>query len=182
VGQIDSSALSANQSLKVLYATKDTKFELPLMLAFGKEWHLSDNYVDMISVSTTKLGVAFNIVDNALVFDSKSSKYIPFPDDFVAYLRSNSLYSDVSDPVDVTIGGVDGSQIDVIGKAPQHRDFLVLSGTGWAYNPPPAKTRFILLDNVAGKRILIFILGPDGDTAPDFNPAIEVLNSIKFSE
>ena len=151
------------------------KFALPMSVNFGPEWHVDTDLPDeFLLVGGTQayegVELVFMLVKDAKVGDPASNATLPWPDDFVAYLHSNG-YLEVGEPTPITVGGLDGVQIDVaIKKTGEQRTLIELAAHDWFYLDYDQNWRFIILDNVNGKRLLIGATeAPEG-----FSAAVEL--------
>ena len=155
------------------------KFGLPLSISFGPEWHVDTDLPDeFLLVGGTQayegVELVFMLVKDAKVGDPASKATMPWPDDFVAYLHSNG-FLEVGEPMPITVGGVDGVQIDVaIKKTGEQRTLIKLAAHDWFYLDYDQYWRFIILDNVNGKRLLIGTT----ETPEGFSVAVELAQKI----
>jgi hypothetical protein len=163
-------------------------FELPMTLSFGqRDWHVSDDFTDLVTVDSSQgdWGVSFNLVTDAKLADPTNGQLIPFPEDFVSWIQSNPDFK-VGQPTKVTIGGIDGTQIDATpvwqSDSTNKKQFLVLRSVNWNIVTNPERWRFIYLPNVNGERLLILLIA----AADQFNAATEemqaVLNTVEFTK
>jgi hypothetical protein len=171
-----------------LTAFKSKVFELPMTVSFGQQdWQVSDDFADLVTVDSSHggWGVSFNLVTDAKLADPANEHHIPFPEDFVSWLQSNPDFK-VGQPTKVTIGGIDGTQIDATpvwqSDSTNKKQFLVLRSVNWNIVTNPERWRFIYLPNVNGERLLILLIA----AADQFNTATEevqaVLNTVEFTK
>ena len=156
-----------------------------MSINFGPEWHILDDSPDEIElVGGTQayegVELVFMSVKDAKVGDPASTATMPWPDDFVAYLKSNANL-DVGEPTPVVVGGVNGVQIDVaIKNIGQKRILIELAVYDWFYLDADQNWRFIILDDVNGERLLIGTT----ETPEGFLVATElaqkVIDSVEF--
>jgi hypothetical protein len=138
-------------------------YKLPMRITFGPEWKVSEDYPDLVTLERTNadIPVSFNIVTQANLADPVSGELTPFPQDFIAWLRSDPDFR-VGEPVPTSVAGVQGMQIDATptwtSTTATKKPFLMLSTSGWNIVTKPEKWRFILLDNVNGERLLILLI------------------------
>jgi hypothetical protein len=163
------------------------KFGLPMSISFGPEWHVRADFADeieLVGVTPAHEGVelAFMLVKDAKIADPASTATMPWPDDFVAYLHSNQ-YLEVGEPMPVTVGGVNGVQIDESNKnIGQKRIFIALKTTDWLYLDYDQNWRFIILDDVNGQRLLIgTTAAPEGFSVAT-ELAQKVIDTIVFTK
>jgi len=155
------------------------KFGLPMSISFGPEWHVREDFADeILLVGGTQayegVELVFILVKDAKIADPASTATMPWPDDFVAYLHSNQ-YLEVGEPMPITVGGVNGVQIDESNKnIGQKRTFIALKSTGWLYLDYDQNWRFIILDDVNGKRLLIATT----EAAEGFSVATELAQKV----
>src|SRR4030095_15939184 len=93
------------------------KFGLPMSISFGPEWQVTEDFADEILLmggtqAYEGVELVFILVKDAKIADPASTATMPWPDDFVAYLHSNQ-YLGVGQSMPVTVGGINGVQIDV---------------------------------------------------------------------
>ena len=129
--------------------------------------------------------LAFDLVTQAKIADPNSVATIPWPTDFVAYLRSNP-YIAAGEPKPVTVAGINGIQIDARVKSiGQVRTFIDLAspGSDQTYLDIEQMWRFILFDNVNGERLLITMnLNSPDEFATFTDIAQKVLDTVVFSK
>jgi len=157
-----------------------------MTFSYGPDWGVVE-YPDQMYLKNKLRAdgweLAFNLVTNAKIADPNSAATIPWPQDFVAYLRSNP-YIEAGEPKPVTFAGFDGIQIDAHAKyTGDKRTFIDLSTSDWLYLDMEEMWRFIILDNVNGERLLItMIVNPPLDELPMFaDEAQKVLDTVVFS-
>jgi hypothetical protein len=147
-------------------------------------------------VQDNSWGAGIALVNGALVHDpadvvsdqpasADKTKYVPWPDDFFAYLTSLPRVKVIQGPEPVAIGGIQGSQIIV--HTPAMHPFLWLKddytwlGGGDSGVDPEFKRLLILLE-VNGERVLLEF----DDTPNRFDeryPLVqEIFNSITFGK
>src|SRR5215216_6044763 len=160
------------------------KFGLPMSISFGPEWHVREDFADEIELvgGTQAVELAFMLVKDAKIADPASTATVPWPDDFVAYLHSNQ-YLEVGEPMPMTVGGVNGVQIDESNKnIGQKRIFIALKTTDWLYLDGDQSWRFIILDDVNGQRLLIgTTAAPEGFSVAT-ELAQKVIDSVVFTK
>ena len=161
------------------------QFGLALTVRFGPEWHVSDDLPDeFLLVGGTQsyegAELVFMLVKDARIADPASTATMPWPDDFVAYLHSNR-YLEVGEAIPITVGGVNGTQVDVsITNSGERRTLIGLAVHDWFYLDYDQNWRFIMMDDVNGQRLLIGTTeAPEGfSVATDL--AQEVIDSVEF--
>jgi len=158
------------------------KFQLPLHIDFTSDWHVIDNYSDLLTLEhkETKWNLAFNLVDEATFVEPSTGLRIPAPQDFAAWIKQNRLFK-VEQPAKVQVGGIHGVQIDTTTTAKDLRPFLYLSGTRWNLVPSPEKWRFIWLDNVNGRKLLIFLISAPEQFDQATQQAQAILDTVSFT-
>jgi len=163
------------------------KCQLPMSISFGPEWRVAEDFADeIVLVGGTQaydgVELVFMFVKDAKIADPASTATMPWPDDFVAYLHSNQ-YLEVGEPMPITVGGVNGVQIDVSNKnIGQKRIFIALKTTGWLYLDADQSWRFIILDDVNGQRLLIGTTeAPEGFSVAT-ELAQKVIDSVVFTK
>lgn len=162
-------------------------FKLPMTLSYGKDWSVTESPDQLYLKNMLRMDgweLAFNLVTNAKIADPNSAATIPWPKDFVAYLRSNP-YIEAGEPKPVTFAGFDGIQIDAHAKyTGDKRTFIDLASSDWLYLDMEEMWRFIILDNVNGERLLITMtVNPPLNELPMFADAAQkVLDTVVFSK
>jgi hypothetical protein len=164
------------------------KFQLPMSVSFGPEWDVVvDSVGEILLVGGTRayegVELVFIFVKDAKIADPASMATMPWPDDFVAYLHSNE-YLGVGEPMPITVGGINGVQIDVsVKNIGQTRNFIVARGdSAWLYLDYDQNWRFIILDDVNGQRLLIATTeAPEGFSVAT-ELAQEVIDSVVFTK
>lgn len=160
-------------------------YKLHMSVGFSPDWHILDDYPDLVTVQKKQEGwqLGFNIVTNAKLADPVDGHLVPFPDDFVSWIKSDpSLVA--GEATEVMVGGIKGTQIDFRSTRTTKKDFLYLpSGTTWNIDHT-ALGRLILLNNVNGERVFIWlVLTVDAD---QFKDAIQqeqsILDSVVFTQ
>jgi hypothetical protein len=163
-------------------------YKLHMAVSFKPtEWHISDDYIDLVTVDSTAqdFGVAFNIVTNAELADPTDGHLVPFPEDFVGWIKSDPDFN-LGDQKQVTVSGINGLQIDATpiwkSTTTNKKLFLMLRLNGWNIVTKPERWRFIVLDDVNGERLLILLIAP----ADQFNDAVQqaqaILDSVVFTK
>lgn|GEM_PF-1470904 len=162
-------------------------FELPMTLSFEqRDWHVSDDFTDLVTMDSSQgnWGVSFNLVSDAELADPTNEQLIPFPEDFVSWIQSNPDFQ-VEQPIKVTVGGIDGIQVDATpvwqSTTTNKKQFLALRFENWNIVTSPERWRFIYLNDVNGKQLLIMLIA----AADQFNLATEqaqnILNTVEFT-
>jgi hypothetical protein len=173
-------------------------FKIPLSVSFGPEWSVHYNLPGKFDINNQHdFGLSFYIVTTAKLADPIDGNLIPFPEDFLSWIKSNPDF-DAVESTPVTIGGIDGLQIDAtpvwkpVGGA-HLKLFLSLSGNKYGNTEgqpdgenivtDPEQWRFILLNNVNGERLLIILIDGNGH---DFQDAVgqsqSILDSVAFTK
>ena len=164
-------------------------FNLPMTLSYGPDWSLTE-YPNQVylknKLRTDGWQLAFNLVAGAKIADPNSTAEIPWPQDLVAYLRSNP-YIEAGEPMPVTFGGFKGIQIDAYAQyTGEKRSFIRLAGSaeGWLYLDYEEMWRFIVLDDVNGEHLVITMTtSPPLDELAKFaDVAQKVLDTVVFSK
>ena len=185
---VSTATLSAITPTSELTAFQSKVFELPMTVSFEQlDWHVSDDFVDLVTIDSSRggWGVSFNLVTDAKLADPADERHIPFPEDFVSWIQSNQDF-EVGQPTKVTIGGIDGTQIDATpvwqSDSTNKKQFLVLRSVNWNIVTSPERWRFIYFPNVNGDRLLVMLIA----AADQFDTATEqvqaVLNTVEFTK
>jgi hypothetical protein len=168
-------------------------FKLPMTLSYESDWKITQypNQVYLQKLRTDFWQITFNLVDGAMIADPNSAGEIPWPQDLVAYLRSNP-YIEPGEPKPVMVGGFKGIQIDAHAKyTGDKRSFITIAGPaeGWLYLDYEEMWRFIVLDDVNGETLVIAMTAsPTNPTTPvtEFSmftdEAQKVLDTVVFSQ
>jgi len=164
------------------------KFQLPMSVSFGPEWDVVvDSVGEILLVGGTRayegVELVFIFVKDAKIADPASMATMPWPDDFVAYLHSNE-YLGIGEPMPITVGGVNGVQIDVsVKNIGQARNFIVAKGdSAWLYLDYDQNWRFIILDDVNGQRLLIATTEAPQGFSVATELAQKVIDTVVFSK
>jgi hypothetical protein len=135
-------------------------FQLPITFNYDSDWSVTE-YPNQVylknKLRTDGWQLAFNLVADAKIADPNSAAEIPWPQDLVAYLRSNP-HIDAGEPMPIIFGGFEGIQIDAYAEyTGDKRTFIRIAGPaeGWLYLDYEEMWRFIVLDDVNGERLVI---------------------------
>jgi hypothetical protein len=62
-----------------------------MIVSFGSDWHVLDDYPDLVTLEKKQESwqLGFNIVNNAKLADPIDGHLVPFPDDFVSWIKSD---------------------------------------------------------------------------------------------
>jgi hypothetical protein len=192
IGQIQLSAPTATE------ATSSPKtFNLPMNLNFGPDWKVAYDYPSKFAIDNQHdFGLSFYIVTAAKLADPTDGHLIPFPEDFLSWIKSNPDFSTVTS-TQVTVAGINGLQIDatpIWKSTTSHlKLFLSLSGDtsrnlegqpdGENIVTDPEQWRFILLNNVNDERLLIILVDGNGHKFEDaVGQSQAVLDSVAFTK
>lgn len=162
-----------------LTAFKSKVFELPMTVSFGSDWHVSDDFTDLVTLESSQQdwSVSFNIVTSAQLADPADGHLIPFPEDFAAWIQADPDFN-VDQPTQVMVAGINGIQMDATpvwkSTTTNKKPFLTLRLSGWNIVTKPERWRFILLDNVHGEPLLILLIA----RADHFDDAAEQVQTI----
>jgi hypothetical protein len=166
----------------MLTAFSPKPFKPQMSISFGSEWSVAEEYADVFTITYTghDAGLSFINVKNATVAGPDA---IPFPDDFITWIKSpNSLFKIVASKP-IVVGGVKGTQIDATATCGNKTGWINLSGTGWKC-PNGEHINFIFLDDISGERVLIQIQGsPSGeDYMFIVEEAQKILDTVVFTK
>ena len=166
------------------------KIEIPMSISFGSDWTISKDLPRKLGMDNRdNFGISINIVTDAKLADPIDGHLIPFPEDFLSWIKSD-LDFQVGDLTDVTVAGIEGVRIDAtpIWKSTTFKKlFLQLNGDGWQNQEnivtDPEQWRFILLNNVNGERMLIILINGHGHNFDDaIQQSQKVLDTVVFSK
>ena len=171
-----------------------------MSMSYGPDWLPPTSSAETIVMRyrPANLFVDFLIVDNVTLFvNGEPPTHLPFPDDFAAYLQSNSYFSDVTPTIPVSLRGATGYQVDAIGKTSSSDrvgflNFDTMPFKEFVY-PEPQKYRFLYFEDISGKRFLIVVGTDDGGkessrplTNSEFDALMpkvqEVLDTVTFNQ
>ena len=156
-------------------------FNLITSVNFGSDWHVEEDYLHDLYLDNGQMPIVFNSVTAAQLVDPVGGNLMPFPDDFIAWIQSNPDFK-TSEPTQVTVGGISGVQIDA---TPNTNISKKEFGLTWNILTSDGDWRFILLDNVNGEHVLIFMIAPTGKTfseLPELQQEIQhILDSVVFA-
>jgi hypothetical protein len=165
-------------------------FKLPLSVSAGSDWQVRYNLPVRFAIEYPHGNLTFYVVTDAKLADPIDGKLIPFPDDFLSWIKSDPDF-DAVESTSVTVAGIEGVQIDATpiwkSTTTHLKLFLSLGGAGWEYREnivnDPEQWRFILLDDINGERILIIFISERGHIFDDaVEQAQQVLDTVVFSE
>jgi len=173
-------------------------FKIRLNVSFGPDWSVHYNLPGKFDINNQHdFGLSFYIVTTAKLADPLDGNLIPFPEDFLSWIKSNPDFNAV-ESTSVTVGGIEGLQIDATpvwkpADGAHLKLFLSLSGNKYGNTEgqpdgenivtDPEQWRFILLNNVSGERLLIILIDGNGH---NFEDAVEqsqkVLDMVVFTK
>ena len=158
------------------------KYDLKMSVSFGPDWHVLDDYSDLVTLQwVTGDQLGFNIVTNAKLADPLDGHQVPFPDDFMSWIKSDpDLVADKA--TEVMVGGIKGTQIDIRSTTmlKQQKGFVYLtSGIIWNI-APPVIGRFTLLNDVNGERVFIWFVPPPDQFTLAVGQAQPIIDSVVF--
>jgi hypothetical protein len=123
------------------------------------------------------------------VFKPGTQKVVKAPDDMAGWFEHHP-HLKTSEPENVTVGGVEGKQIDLTLEAPE--DYYGQCGSGdcmdmWMLSTgeplwfvEEAKTRLIILEDVKGNTVVIDISSPPTEFDEFMPEAQKVLDTVKW--
>jgi hypothetical protein len=156
-------------------------FDLITSVNFGSGWHVEEDLLQDLYLDNGQMPIVFNVVTTAHLVDPVGGNLIPFPDDFMSWIQSNPDFK-TGEPTQVTVGGSSGVQIDA---TPNTNISKKEFGLTWNILTSDGDWRFILLDNVNGEHVLIFMIAPAGKTfseLPELQQEIQhILDSVVFA-
>jgi len=187
------SALGVLGQLTIWHSPQDASFRLPVSFTYGAGWQVHPSAVGGVDIIYTGnpamsqsdwWGGSIFIITGAQVADPKDmAKTMALPDDYLGYVSSLPGVKIVQGPSQVTIGGIQGSQIIV--HTPAMHPILWLKGDsawlgGGQTGVDPELERQMVLLNVNGEKILL-----EYDNAPDtfderYPLVNEIFNSVTF--
>jgi hypothetical protein len=173
-------------------------FKLPMSLDFNSDWQIGYDLPGKFAIDNSHgFGLSFYVVTDAKLIDPIDGHLIPFPEDFLSWIKSDPDFDAVKS-TPVIVAGIEGLQIDATpvwkSTTAKLKAFLSLSGDislNLSHGQPdgenivtdPEQWRFILLNNIHGERLLIILIDGRGH---DFQDALgqsqAVLNSVVFTE
>jgi len=187
--------------MTTFHSPENASFHLPLTLNYGPDWetNVHANAIDIVNANPAVpqrewWGAGISLVDGAKVADpakitdpgqmktSSLSDFVPWPDDFFAYVSSIPGMKVIKDPEPITIGGVQGTQIIVRTPAVMHTMlWLKDDWTGLGDDYSNRIEQLILLD-VNGELVLL-----EFDDSPEkfderYLLVQEIFNSITFTK
>lgn len=162
-------------------------FDLPMSVSFGSGWQVTDDLPDLVTIENSQVGsgLSFYIVTNGQLADFVDGHLIPFPADFLSWVKSDPDLAAVESTL-VTVGGIKGVQIDVTpiwkSTTETRKRFLSVPDMNWNMVPSPEQWRFILLDNVKGERVLILLSASVDKFQSAIPEAQKILDTVVFSK
>jgi hypothetical protein len=166
---------------------QSTLLKIPMSVSFDSSWHMTDNLPDIVTIQNNQVdfGVAFNIVTDAKLADPADGHLIPFPADFVSWIKSDPDFTAL-EFTNVKVGGIVGVQIDATPIATRQKVFLSLNGNNWnlvSASEHAEHWRFIDLGNVTnGERLLILSIAPADQFQSLVPGAQKILDTVVFSK
>jgi hypothetical protein len=165
----------------------------PFTFTYGTEWDVQGgiNAIDIIykgnppEPQSAWWGPSIYLVDGAKAADPKdTTKTIPWPDDFLAYVAAFPTVKVIQGPDAVTIGGVQGNQIIFHTSTGPCFGLWLKDDYTWIGSGPTCgdgKSQMILLET-NGKHILLWF--PESPEKFDERYALvqEIFNSITFTK
>jgi len=173
-------------------------FKIPLSVSFGPDWSVHYNLPGKFDINNQHdFGLSFYIVTTAKLADPIDGNLIPFPGDFLSWIKSNPDF-DAVESTAVTVAGIEGLQIDATPvwkpvDGAHLKLFLSLSGNKYGNTEgqpdgenivtDPEQWRFILLNDVNGERLLIILIDGNGHNFEDAVVQSQaVLDSVIFTK
>ena len=180
-------AVPATAAAQALTTFSSKTYKLHMDITFGPaNWNVIDDYPDLVTLLKMREQIGdelgFNIVTDAKLADPVDGHLVPFPNDFVAWVKSDPDFI-TGEAIEVMVGGIKGMQIDARTKTTEKKDYLHLAGgTIWYVNAPSGTLtwRFILLNNVNGERVLITFDPPTDKFDSAVEAAQKILDSVVF--
>jgi len=176
---------------------QSSDFEVPMSFTYGPDWAVHEWAKNAIDIVYNDLwGTSMLLVNGALVHDpvdmisaepaaADKTKFVAFPADYFAYITSLPGVEVIQGPEQVTIGGVQGSQV-IVHTPGMHpllwlKDDVTWLGGGKTGIDPDFKRLMILLE-VNGERVLL-----EFDDSPEkfderYPFVQEIFNSITFGK
>jgi len=178
---------AASAPIQALTTFSPKTFKLPVTFRYGSEWHIAEEYSDVVSLAATGFDGYFSFIDpKSIKIAGPAAPYsaIPFPADFVTWIQSHDLFQVVKTQP-VIVGGFQGTQIDANATPAcgTKTNWLFLANTGWNCGDG-VHYRFIYLDDVNSERLLIMLEG--FSSAQDFMSKVaasqQILDTVVFSK
>lgn len=183
------------------HSPENASFHLPLTITYGPGWetNVHANAIDIVNANPTVpqrewWGGGVTLVNGAHVADpakitgpaqmktSSLSDFLPWPDDFFAYVASIPGIKIMQAPTPVTIGGIQGTQIVI--RTPEVMHTMLWLKDDWTGlgNDYSNRIEMVILLDVNGEPVLL-----EFDDSPDkfdeHYPLIqEIFNSITFTK
>src|SRR5215203_1826649 len=167
------------------------KFKPPLSFKVGKGWSNSENQLsDYINLEQGDIG-NLQFANVKEVFKPGTTNVVEAPKDLLGWLQHHP-YLKTSKPQQVTVGGVEGEQLEVlVDHLPKDPNgycgsdcldiFNLSGGDELGYFREVNKRKVIYLEDVKGDTVVIWYAGPP-DTFDEFAPkAQKVIDSVKWS-
>ena len=179
-------AVPATAATQALTPFSSKIYKLHMSVSFGPDWNVIDDYPDLVTLLKTREQIGYelglNIVTDAKLADPVDGHLVPFPNDFVAWVKSAPGFI-AGEAIEVIVGGIKGMQIDARTTTTEKKDYLHLAGgTIWYVNAPSGTLtwRFILLNDVNGERVLITFASPTDKFDSAMEAAQKILDSVVF--
>jgi len=199
--EVPAAATEASGKLTTFHSPENTSFHLPLTFSYGQGWdvHIVINDVDIVYMENPAGpqsewwggGVALvngahvadpaKITDPAQMTTPSLDDFLPWPDDFFAYVASIPGMKVVQNPTSVTIGGVQGLQMIVHTPEVMHTMLWLKDDyTGLGDDYSDRKELLILLD-VNGEQVLLMYDESPGKFDERYPLMQEIFNTITFT-
>ena len=114
---------------------------------------------------------------------------VPAPQNMVEWFQGHP-YLETEEPEPVKVGGVSGVRFDaIVAEAPEEYPdrcpdpcvgLFALTDQDWIFFEDDEKARIIILDDVQGETLTIFLFGPTVDFEEFLPKAQKVLNTVKW--
>jgi hypothetical protein len=168
------------------HSPENASFRIPLSFTYGPEWAVRSGAVGALDIIyQNQWGPTIFLVTGAQVADPKdTTKLIPWPDDFFAYVASFSTVKVMQGPDPVTIGGVQGDQIIFHTSSGPCFGLWLKGDYTWIGSGPncgDGKSQMILLD-VNGESVLLWFPESSEKFDEHYPLVQEIFNSITFGK
>ena len=165
------------------------EFKPPLSLTLAKGWALrfteTANAFDIMRAGPTmRVGMDMSVAPGITflhvkqVYDYPSGAVSHTPDDIAAWLEKHPDLN-AAKPVATKVGGVKAVRIDTQRPSDDVILFPLSSETDWGVNPK-SRFRFIVVEDVEGKTVIIAVGGPAGRFEELLPKAQKVLSTVEW--
>lgn len=199
--EVPAAATEASGKLTTFHSPENASFHLPLTFSYASGWetNVHANAIDIVNANPAVpqqewWGAGIALVDGAQVADpakitdpaqmktSSLNDFVPWPDDFFAYVTSIPGIKVMQAPTPVTIGGIQGTQIVI--RTPEVMHTMLWLKDDWTGlgNDYSNRIETMILLDVNGESVLLAFDDSPEKFEEHYPLVKEIFNSITFGE